>query len=162
VARIGRVVMSGIPRSRDSGQTSRRVLTSQLDVKPVLHGVALLALVAAVSACGGHTTATSLRITVWNGPHVREFTLRCEPSGGSAPQPASICAELRRSPKMLARGRALGNSCPGVEVRRAVRVKGRYRGKRVDAGFSIGGCEIVVGQDAAPATWWILMRGASV
>ena len=63
---------------------------------------------------------------------------------------------------MLARGRSLGNSCPGVEVRRGVRVKGRYRGKPVDAGFSVGGCVIVMGQDAAPAMWWILMRGGSV
>ena len=123
-------------------------------VKPVLRGVALLALVAWAPACGGHSSATSLRITVTNGPDVHAFTLRCEPSGGTAPQPASICAELRRSPKMLARGRSLGNSCPGGEPRKEVMVKGRYRGKPVDANFSVGGCTIVVGQDAAPATWW--------
>ena len=63
---------------------------------------------------------------------------------------------------MLARGRALGNSCPGGDVRKEVSVRGRYRGKPVDAAFSIDGCAIVVGQDAAPATWWYLMRGASV
>jgi Subtilisin inhibitor-like len=128
----------------------------------VLHGVALLALLSAASACGRHSSATILRITVRNGPGVHAFTLRCEPLGGTAPQPASICAELRRSPKMLARGRALGNSCPGGNVRREVEVEGRYRGEPVDAAFSVGGCVIVVGQDAAPATWWYLMHGASV
>lgn len=117
---------------------------------------------AAAAGCGGHSSNTSLRITVFNGPRTHAFTLRCDPPGGSAPQPASICAELRRSPEMLARGRALRNSCPGGDVTREVRVKGRYRGRPVDAGFSIGGCAIVVGQGAAPAIWWYLMRGSSV
>jgi hypothetical protein len=131
-------------------------------VKPLLHGVALMALVAGASACGsGHSNATRLKIEVANGSGVRAYTLRCAPPGGTAPQPAAICSQLRREPDMLVGGPPIDHSCPAAGgSSEGFRVSGTYRGYPVDASFSSTECGWVPGQGGAYITWYISMRGA--
>jgi len=123
--------------------------------------VALAAAVVTAAGCGGHSNATRLKIEVTNASGTRAYSLRCAPPGGTAPQPAAICAQLRREPDMLVGGPAIEHSCPpAAGSPEGFRVSGRYRGYPVDASFSSTECGWVPGQRGAYVTWYISMRGA--
>jgi hypothetical protein len=129
-------------------------------VKAQLAGVALLA--AAAAACGGHSAgATRLTIEVGGTDGVRAYSLECDPAGGDAPHPRSLCSALRREPKLLVGGRGVSHSCPsrpgGGE---AFRVSGTYRGYRIDSIFPPPECTWVPGQDDAAGAWSYLMDDA--
>ena len=130
-------------------------------VKPLLHGVALLALVAAASACGsGHSNATRLTIEVRDYLGLHAWRLGCNPPSGAAPAPKAICSQLRRSPELLVGDPwAVWQAQYNPASRQPVfRVSGRYRGYPIDATFREGGG--VPGQKGAYSTWWSLMNGA--
>ena len=128
-------------------------------MKPLFAGVALAALAAAATGCGGHSTATRLKIEVSDRSSTRAYHLRCEPAGGSAPEPAAICRALRREPRLLVGGPALDHSCPGGNYE-AFRVSGTYRGFPVEAVVPPQSCAWVPGQDGAGAEWSSLMDDA--
>jgi len=129
-------------------------------VKPVLRGVALLALVASASACGsGHSNATRLTIEVRDDLGVHAWRLKCNPPSGTAPAPKAICGKLRRSPELLAGGPNLGGSPCEPQSWPAFHVSGRYRGYPIEATFGRD-CD-VLGQKDAYSTWWSLMNGAA-
>jgi hypothetical protein len=89
--------------------------------------------------------STSLHISVSNTGDLmaKKYTLRCNPAGGTLPQPASACRRLARlkapfapTPKNVACTEIYGG--PQVAL-----VRGRFRGRAIEAPFSRrNGCEI--------------------
>ncbi len=72
------------------------------------------------------------------------FTLRCEPTGGTAPDPGRTCAELLADRSLLEPprpGRVV--ICPMIlaSSARAV-VYGTYLGRHVDETINDGGCDL--------------------
>ncbi len=114
---------------------------------------------AAATACGTtpapsgaaapSSTATtppkvSLDITVSTTPGVppKHWTLRCDPAGGSHPDPAAACAVLLKAKNPFA-PLPKGIMCPMIRVgTKAAIVKGTYFGKHVDVTFTEGGCRL--------------------
>jgi hypothetical protein len=96
------------------------------------------------SSGSGSDPATKLTITVWplgeGGPR-RQWTLRCDPAGGSLPSSAKACARL--TARMLAplpRDTICTQIYGGPQ---SARVQGKLDGRRVDARFGrANGCEI--------------------
>jgi len=127
-------------------------------VKPLLHGVALLALVATASACGGHSTR--LTVEVQDAIGTEAYKLSCDPAGGTVPNPSLTCSEFQRQPKLLVRTAVDGHSCPpGAGGSGPVfHVTGRYRGRHVDAWFLTSACG-GIGDARAWADWVGLMAG---
>lgn len=115
-----------------------------------------IATACAASSCGGHGASTRLRATVWDGQRGRASSLRCDPAGGTAPHPQLTCAALRQHPNLLVGGPGLDHSCPSAQ---AVRVRGIYRGYRIDASFSP--CVWVPGQGGRGPRWGELLAGAT-
>ena len=128
-------------------------------MRPLLTGVALLALAAATASCGGHSSSTRLKIEVSDRHGVHAYRLRCELAGGSAPEPTAICRALRREPELLVGGLAIDHSCPSGNYK-AFRVSGTYRGFPVEAVFPPESCGWVPGQDGAGGEWSSLMDDA--
>jgi Subtilisin inhibitor-like len=96
------------------------------------------------SAASGSAAATDLTITVWpqgESGSRREWTLRCDPAGGSLPRADKACASL--SARVLAplpRDAICTQIYGGPQT---ARVRGRLRGRKVDARFGrSNGCEI--------------------
>jgi Subtilisin inhibitor-like len=96
------------------------------------------------SGGGEADSATTLEITVWpqgEGGARREWTLRCDPAGGSLPRPAKACARL--TPRVLAplpRDTICTQIYGGPQT---ARVQGKLDGRKVDARFRrSNGCEI--------------------
>jgi hypothetical protein len=72
------------------------------------------------------------------------LTLRCEPDGGTAPDPATACAQLLADPDLLdpqPAGHVI--ACPMIMASggRAV-VDGTYLGRHVDETIIDGGCDL--------------------
>lgn len=106
-------------------------------------------------ACGGHGASTDMRLTTWDGQHGLLYSLRCDPPGGTAPEPARICAALQQHPNLLVGGRGLDHPCPASS---ALRVSGRYQHYPINASFSA--CSWVPGQAGRGPSWSELMQGA--
>jgi hypothetical protein len=72
------------------------------------------------------------------------LTLRCDPDGGTVPDPATACAELLADPSLL-EPQPVGHviACPMVlaSSARAV-VDGMYLGRHVDETIVDGGCDL--------------------
>ena len=112
--------------------------------------MALLALL--MTGCGpfdgspdpASTAGTDLTITVWpqgaGGPR-REWTLGCDPPGGSLPGPRSACERLTPAAlKPLPRDTICTQIYGGPQV---ARVRGQINGRAVDTRFGrSNGCEI--------------------
>ena len=110
---------------------------------------------AAVAACGTTPAASgaaspgstapakvSLDITVHTTPGApsKHWTLRCDPAGGSHPDPAAACAVLLKAKAPFAPP-AKGLMCPMIRVgTKTAVVKGTYFGRHVDTTFMPGGC----------------------
>jgi len=103
----------------------------------------------AVTACGSTPAASSaaaakvsLDITVTTAPGApsKHWTLRCDPAGGSHPDPAAACAVLLKAKAPFA-APAKGIMCPMIRVgTKTAVVKGTYFGRHVDTTFMPGGC----------------------
>ena len=113
-----------------------------------------VAVVVLLAGCGGEDVGgeapaeprTEVRITVWPsgkaGPS-RETTLRCDPPGGTHPDPEAACAALAANEEALAPVPPDAICTQIYGGRQEARVTGVVRGRRVDAAFSRrNGCEI--------------------
>ena len=106
--------------------------------------VAAVVLALAAAACGGAATAKditiSLRITVWpEGPAKpsQVWTLRCNPLGGTVPHGDRACFQLARGGIKLFAPVPKDRACAEIYGGPAVaRVRGRMRGRPVDARFN--------------------------
>jgi Subtilisin inhibitor-like len=113
--------------------------------------------VAAATACGtkpapsggaGSAPApapkVSLDITVSTTPSAptKHWTLKCDPAGGTHPDPAAACAVLLKAKDPFA-PLPKGVMCPMIRVgTKTAVVKGTYFGKQVDTTFTPGGCDL--------------------
>jgi hypothetical protein len=114
--------------------------------------------VAAATACGTKTAPSagagtgsapsppkvSLDITVSTTPGapVKHWTLKCEPAGGTHPDPAAACAILLKAKDPFA-PLPKGIMCPMIRVgTKTAIIEGTYFGKHVDSTLSPGGCEL--------------------
>jgi hypothetical protein len=93
---------------------------------------------------GAAAPATSLTITARAGDATppKTWTLRCAPARGSLPKPGRACARLARLAAPFApvpRGVMCSQIYGGPQT---ARVRGVFRGRRVDASFSrTDGCQ---------------------
>jgi Subtilisin inhibitor-like len=126
-----------------------------------------VACAAAVTACGstpapsgaaapGGTTPTvpkvSLDITVSTTPGApsKHWTLRCDPAGGTHPDPAAACAVLLKAKAPFA-PLPKGIMCPMIRVgTKTAIVKGTYFGRHVDTRFMPGGCGLAQWEQIGP------------
>jgi hypothetical protein len=71
------------------------------------------------------------------------YTLRCEPAGGTTPDPAAACARLLTGPSIFGGSRRLHAMCPMMvaDAARAT-VTGTYLGKAVHVTIINGGCDV--------------------
>jgi hypothetical protein len=107
---------------------------------------------ATLTACGTHSAAgtgaasasapkVSLDIQVTKpGAKVEHWTLRCDPAGGTHPDPQAACNVLlhAKSPFAALPGHM---SCPMIPAGTpTATVKGTWFGKHVDASFNRSGC----------------------
>jgi len=86
----------------------------------------------------------SLDITVSTTPNApsKHWTLQCEPTGGTHPDPAAACAVLLKAKNPFA-PLPKGIMCPMIRVgTKTAIVKGTYFGKHVDIRLSPSGCEL--------------------
>ncbi len=99
------------------------------------------------SAASGSPSASappkiSLDIKVSHGPGttVRHWTLRCQPAGGSAPDPARACRVLMHAKNPFA-PLPKGVMCPMIVAgTKVATVSGSWYGRPVDVTMSQGGC----------------------
>jgi hypothetical protein len=111
---------------------------------------------AAATACGskpepssGAASApappkVSLDITVSTTPSApsKHWTLKCDPAGGTHPDPAAACAVLLKA-KDLFKPLPKGIMCPMIRVgTKTAVIEGTYFGKHVDTRLSPGGCDL--------------------
>ena len=95
-------------------------------------------------ACGTASAGTSLTITARQsaGAPATTWTLRCAPASGTLPRPGFACLRLTRLAAPFApvpRDRLCSQVYGGPQV---ARVRGIFRGRRVDAAFSrTNGCQ---------------------
>ncbi|MGH3304039.1 MAG: SSI family serine proteinase inhibitor [Streptosporangiaceae bacterium] len=70
------------------------------------------------------------------------YTLRCEPAGGTVPDPAAACAQLLADPDLLA-PRPAPAMCPMILATSAhAVVDGTYLGRQVSETIGDGGCDV--------------------
>ena len=115
---------------------------------------------AAATACGSASSGTaasgsapsgtaspakvSLDISVSGAPGTapKRWTLRCDPAGGTHPDPAAACAALLRAKAPFAPV-SKGMMCPMIIAgTKTAIVSGTYFGQRVDTTFTQGGCQL--------------------
>ncbi len=96
------------------------------------------------SAPGGAAPKVSLDIKVSGAPGTpaKQWTLRCDPVGGTHPDPAAACATLLRTKNPFA-PIPKGVVCPMILVgTKTAIVKGTYFGQHVDMTITEGGCDL--------------------
>lgn len=132
-----------------------------------MRGLLLLALVAALGACGsgssaGATGETSLTVRYWpNGRDAGErvtWTLRCDPARGTLPRPVRACTRLAAGGTRLFAPDPKNVVCTQIYGGPQVaRITGTFRGRSVAASFSrVDGCEIARWSRLSP---WLLPPG---
>ena len=81
-----------------------------------------------------------IRVTGGSGG-AANWTLRCDPTGGSHPSPAAACKVLLRANDPFAPV-PRGMMCPMIVAgTREAKVTGIYFGRHIDTTFSQGGCQ---------------------
>jgi Subtilisin inhibitor-like len=96
------------------------------------------------AASGSTAPKVSLDIKVSGGKGgvAKNWTLQCDPAGGTHPDPAAACATLLKAKSPFAPV-AKGVECPMIMVgSKTATVKGTYFGKHVDMTFTQGGCDL--------------------
>ncbi|HTW05245.1 MAG TPA: SSI family serine proteinase inhibitor [Streptosporangiaceae bacterium] len=109
---------------------------------------------AAATACGSAAApipspssaapkvSLSIKVTGKPGAPATHWTLRCDPAGGTHPDPAAACATLLKAKNPFGPAQK-GVDCPMIMVgSKAAIVKGTYFGKHVDRTFVDGGCDL--------------------
>lgn len=104
---------------------------------------------AAATACGTSTAPSSsappkvsldIKVSGAPGTAPTHWTLRCDPVGGTHPDPAKACAILLKARAPFAPV-PKGIECPMIAVgSKTATVTGTYFGKHVDTTFIQGGC----------------------
>jgi len=109
--------------------------------------------IAALTACGATPShpSTLLHISADNPLHRWDWTLRCEPAGGSAPSPRTLCRALEGDSRLLGARQFGDHSCP--QGAPTLRIRGTYHGQRVDRGFT----PCAFGADGVEARWLRLL-----
>ena len=88
-------------------------------------------------------TALTIAVMPGNGEPARDSTLRCGPPGGTLPRPAPACTKLAKLKDPFAPVPADAMCAQVYGGPEVARVKGTYRGRRVNAVFNKkNGCEI--------------------
>lgn len=100
------------------------------------------------AASGSASTASAARVSLdvtfaasASGP-ATHYTLRCEPAGGTTPDPAAACSRLLAGASLFAsrRGHVM---CPMIMASAGrARVSGTYLGKTVRETIVDGGCDL--------------------
>ncbi len=104
------------------------------------------------SGTSGAAALVSLTATLYpanNGAPPAQFTLRCDPTGGTVADPAAACAQLLADPGVLAppSGHLV---CPMILASGSrVVVYGTYLGKQVNETIRDGGCDL---------SRWVVLR----
>jgi len=75
------------------------------------------------------------------------YELRCDPAGGTVPDPARICAAILRDPALLYSFPGPDHSCPAGAP--AVSIDGRWNGKALHSAFSV----CTGGQERQAGAW---------
>jgi Subtilisin inhibitor-like len=86
----------------------------------------------------------SLEITVSTKPGApaKHWTLRCDPAGGTHPDPTAACGVLLKAKNPFA-PLPKGIMCPMIRVgAKSARITGIYFGKHVDTTLTEGGCQL--------------------
>jgi hypothetical protein len=118
---------------------------------PVRSLLLVLATVVALTGCGtssdaGSSVGTSLKISVAadDGATPKVMTLKCDPAGGSQPQPAQACAALAKAGAKVFKPVPKSQVCSMLYGGpQTAKVTGKYEGKAVDAIFKrTNGCEV--------------------
>ncbi|MGH8823908.1 MAG: SSI family serine proteinase inhibitor [Jiangellaceae bacterium] len=140
----------------------RTATTTTRPARLVAQAAMTLALASALAGCGGDdgeatvvTTTpailpeqpqTSLTIAVSYGEAAQpdEWTLTCDPTGGTHPDPAEACAALAELDLQILEPVAADQTCTQVYGGpETATVRGTWQGEPVDASFSRqNGCEI--------------------
>lgn len=100
---------------------------------------------AAPSTPSSQAPATSLTVSVTGVPGRQpiDWTLTCDPAGGSHPDPAGTCAALARMKNPFA-PLPRGVMCPMIVTGPgAATITGTWRGQRVHVVLTRGGCDLV-------------------
>ena len=125
-----------------------------LRARPRAHYLLIAALCAVAAAACGSSAApasspaspspkVSLDIKVTGGSGgAKNWTLQCDPAGGSHPNPASACQVLFRAKNPFAPV-PKGMMCPMILAgTRVAKVTGVYFGQHVNTTFTQGGCNL--------------------
>jgi hypothetical protein len=92
----------------------------------------------------------NLTITIQNTRFgTQRYSLRCNPAGGTTPEPDAACMVLSRTPQMLVTPTERGSPCPDSG---AVLVVGVYGQRHVDARFT-SSCRIPRRSDQLSTSW---------
>ena len=125
-----------------------------LRARPRAHYLLIAALCAiAAAACGSSAAPASspaspspkvsldIKVTGGSGG-AKNWTLQCDPAGGSHPNPASACQVLFRAKNPFAPV-PKGMMCPMILAgTRVAKVTGVYFGQHVNTTFTQGGCNL--------------------
>lgn len=90
-----------------------------------------------VAGCGGGgRSSTELRVHLFQAySGVADYTVRCDPNGGTVKDPDGVCIALRQTPGLLRfHAAVLDHPCPGGAP--AVRVTGISAGRKVAVTFA--------------------------
>lgn len=119
-----------------------------------------LIVVASAAACGsndanvganhaqpaGQDTALTISVTPKPGAKPQEWTLKCDPPGGSHPKAKQACATLAKAAKVKSPFAATPKNQMCTDIfggPQQAKIDGTWQGKKVDATFSRkNGCEI--------------------
>lgn len=118
------------PPERVSAERARRGRIGS--VKKAAATVAALVLAALCAGCGTRLSSTRLQIRLHDDSGARTYELRCNPDGGTVPNPAGACSSLATQPGLLAGGIGFDHSCPGGDW---IEVVGQRRERRVSVVF---------------------------
>jgi hypothetical protein len=117
--------------------------------------LAVVGCAAGRSRSGGSSVVLTVQMTPTFTHHTIEYTLRCDPTGGSMPHAAALCHLIAEYPKaMLFPGRVL-SSCGAPFAQ--FTVTGTWHGRVVDNSVDGPGCDWPGGEGAF-AYWAAIQR----
>jgi hypothetical protein len=113
--------------------------------------VVLIGFAATVLGCGSDEPTTLSITAQWPGGQ-KEFTLTCDPAGGSVSDPRNVCETLKNHPAMVFPP-PLKASCAGsFGIPPGFDVRGTFRGEPVNVN-SLRGCDLPRSRGQAAELW---------